>query len=57
MSDRSSARTLMLAVAALVGVVFLVLAYTIVFEGCNEGGDQADQPVTAVEVMAPGARA
>lgn len=42
MSDRSSSRRLVAIIGAVVAIVFLVLAYTIVFEGCQEPDTRGD---------------
>ena len=55
MTDRSSSRRLTLIIGAIVVVVFLVLMYTVVFEGCQEPDTRGDV-VSPVEdgVGAPG---
>ena len=53
MSDRSSARKLTIVIGAIVALIFVFFMFTLVFEGCNEGGVQADQDVTWLAPPAP----
>ena len=46
MSDRSNARRLVLIASAFVAIALLVLAYSVVFEGCQE-------PDSRSEVISP----
>ena len=42
MSERSATRRLTIILGALVAVVFLVLMYTVVFQGCQEPDTRGD---------------